>query len=133
MTSHLHHIALTAADLAKTAEFYDATLGPLGYRRTHNYESIVVWGGQEPEILLYPVEDEDTSPHRKGRRGLQHLALEVSDRETVERIHDAVVAGGWRVVFSPREYPDYADGYFAVFVEDPDGSRWEFLHTPTQP
>jgi predicted lactoylglutathione lyase len=33
-------------------------------------------------------------------------------------------------VFEPREYPEYAAGYYAVFVEDPDGSRWEFLHAP---
>lgn len=133
MTSRLHHIALTAADLPKSAEFYDAVLGVLGYRRTHSYDTICVWGDGEPEVLLYPVEGSDTSPHRKGRPGLQHLALAVADRDTVNRVHDAVAAGGWTVVFPPADYPDYADGYYAVFVEDPDGSRWEFLHTPEQP
>ena len=133
MSSRLHHVALSVADLTKSTEFYDAVLGPLGYRRTHTFESICVWGGQEPEVLLYPIEDLDTSPHRKGRAGLQHLAVEVTDRQTVEDVHNAVVTGGWTVVFPPREYPDYAPGYYAVFVEDPDGSRWEFVHCPKMP
>lgn len=130
MTSRLHHLALTTADLPRTAEFYDAVLGAVGYRRTCTGERLCVWGEQRPELLLYTVEDDDTSPHRKGRPGLQHLAIEVPDQQTVEAIHDAVVAGGWTVVFAPQLYPDYAEGYYAVFVEDPDGSRWEFAHIP---
>lgn len=130
MTIKLHHLALTAADLAKAAEFYDAVLGAVGYERSGTYEKLCVWGGQSPEVLLYTVEDEDTSPHRKGRPGLQHLCVEVPGQETVDAVHDAVVAGGWTVVFAPKLYPDYAEGYYAVFVEDPDGSRWEFAHIP---
>ncbi|WP_269749642.1 hypothetical protein [Nocardia fusca] len=30
----------------------------------------------------------------------------------------------------PREYPDYAPGYYATFLEDPDGIRWEVAHIP---
>ncbi len=127
MTSSLHHLALTAADLAKTAEFYDALLRAVGYERTLTSERLCVWGGQHPEVLLYKVEDEDTSPHRKGRPGLQHLALKVPGRETVEAAHGAVAAGGWTVAIPPQLHPDNAEDYFAVFVEDPDGSRWEIF------
>ncbi|MFG2434643.1 VOC family protein [Streptomyces sp. NPDC048508] len=132
LSSRLHHVALSAADLTKSTEFYDAVLSPLGYKRTHTFDSICVWGAQEPEVLLYPTEDSNTSPHRKGRAGLQHLAIEVIGRHIVDDVHNAIIAGGWTVVFPPREYPDYAPGYYAVFVEDPDGSRWEFLHCPKQ-
>jgi catechol 2,3-dioxygenase-like lactoylglutathione lyase family enzyme len=130
MTSTLHHLALTAADLTKTGEFYDEVLGAVGYTRSHTGETFCMWGGQHPEILLYAVEGEDSSPHRKGSPGLQHLALEVPDRATVDAVHEAAVAGGWDVVFPPQLYPGYAEGYYAVFVEDPDGSRWEVAHIP---
>lgn len=130
MTSRLHHLALTAADLSKTAEFYDAILGVVGYRRTHTSSRLCVWAEQIPEILLYAVEGDETSPHRKGRPGLQHLAIEVPDQQTVDAVHDTAVASDWTVIFSPKLYPEYAEGYYAVFVEDPDGSRWEFAHIP---
>jgi hypothetical protein len=42
----------------------------------------------------------------------------------------ASITAIWTVVHPPTEY-DYSEGYFAVFVEDPDGTRWEFAHIPT--
>jgi catechol 2,3-dioxygenase-like lactoylglutathione lyase family enzyme len=126
----LHHLALTTADQAKAAPFYDAVLGILGYSRGYTSERLCTWGGPGPEILLYIVEGADASPHTHGRPGWQHGAFQVDDRDTVDAIHTAVVDGGWTVVHEPAEYPDYAPGYYATFVEDPDGIRWEFAHIP---
>lgn len=126
----LHHVSLTTADMAKGAAFYDAVLGVLGYQRKHTLDYLCTWIGPDPEILLWIVEGEDRSPHRHGRPGWHHLAWQVDDRATVETVHQVVVDGNWTVVHPPKEY-DYSDGYYAVFVEDPDGIRWEFAHIPT--
>ncbi|MGW6728782.1 VOC family protein [Nocardia sp. NPDC055029] len=126
----LHHLSVTTADMDKAAPFYDAVLGTLGYRRGHTSENLCTWVGQAPEILVWIVEGEDTSPHTHGRPGWQHASYEVDDAATVDAVHTAVVEGGWTVVHAPREYPDYAAGYYAVFVEDPDGIRWEVAHIP---
>ncbi|MFE9328531.1 VOC family protein [Nocardia sp. NPDC052278] len=126
----LHHLAITTAEQAKTAPFYDAVLGALGYTREHTSEQLCTWVGPVPEILLYTVEGDDDRQHTHGRPGWHHAAMEVEDRETVEAVHRAVNDGGWTVVHPPREY-DYSEGYFAVFVTDPDGVRWEFAHIPT--
>jgi predicted enzyme related to lactoylglutathione lyase len=45
-------------------------------------------------------------------------------------VHDAITAGIGQVVHAPREYPEYSEGYFAVFVEDPDGLRFEVAYIP---
>jgi catechol 2,3-dioxygenase-like lactoylglutathione lyase family enzyme len=129
----IHHLALTAADLPKAAAFYDAVfVDVLGYRRGHTSAELVTWIGPEPEpeILLYVVEGDDTTAHQHGQPGLQHIAFQVDSRATVDAVHTAVVDGGWTVVHSPREYPEYSPGYYATFLEDADGSRWEFTHTP---
>ncbi|MEU7631817.1 VOC family protein [Nocardia sp. NPDC049220] len=128
--SKLHHLAITATDTSKTAPFYDAVLSPLGYERRIASDQLCTWVGQSPEILLYKTEGEDCSPHTHGRPGWHHNAWEVDDRDTVDAVHRAVTEGGWTIVHSPREYPEYRDGYYAVFVADPDGVRWEFAHIP---
>jgi catechol 2,3-dioxygenase-like lactoylglutathione lyase family enzyme len=130
VTPRIHHIALTTADLDRAAIGYDAVLGVLGYRRTITADTLLGWGGQQPEILIYPVEGDDLTPHRHGRPGLQHLAFEVADQATVNAAGTAAIDNGWTVVHPPQFY-DYADGYYAVFLDDPDGSRIEVAHIPT--
>ncbi|MFJ2667701.1 VOC family protein [Nocardia fluminea] len=83
--------------------------------------------------MLYAIEGEDNRPHTHGCPGLQHLAVEVEDRGMVEQVHQAVAAGGFPIVHEPREYPGYAPGYWAVFVSDVDGNRWEIAHIPIAP
>ncbi|MBF6422896.1 VOC family protein [Nocardia farcinica] len=127
----LHHVALTI-DLGRSAPFYAAVLPLLGYALEYADDGLQVWKGAAPapEVLLYAIEGEDSRPHTHGRPGLQHLAVEVEDRGLVEHVHQAVVAGGFPVVHEPRDYPDYAPGYRAVFVTDADGNRWEIAYIP---
>jgi catechol 2,3-dioxygenase-like lactoylglutathione lyase family enzyme len=129
MTATLHHLAITATELRKSAPFYDAILGTLGYHRHITLDTICTWIGPEPEILLYPVEGGDRTPHQHGRPGWQHAAFSTEDRDTVHAAYRAALDGGWTVVHPPTEY-DYSPGYFAVFVEDPDGVRLEIAHIP---
>ncbi|MEU8007212.1 hypothetical protein AB0B66_39135 [Catellatospora sp. NPDC049111] len=133
MTTTLHHLALTAVDLEQSGRFLDAVLSQVGYTPAYSSERLRTWIGPSPEILLYRCEGQDSSPHTHGRPGLQHAAFAVADRQTVLRVHKAVVVGGWSVVHEPREYPEYADGYFAVFVACPSGLRLEFCHVPHAP
>ncbi|GAA1088546.1 VOC family protein [Nocardiopsis metallicus] len=129
----LHHLALTTSRMTESRRFYDAVLLPLGYERGPCNDKLSTWHGPHPEILLFEVEGEDSSPHTLGRPGWHHAAFSVAGRESVLRVHEAVVAGGWTVVHKPREYPEYSEGYFAVFVEDPDGIRIEVAHIPVAP
>lgn len=130
MTIGIHHIALSAADLTTGAAFYDTVFREIGYRRGHTSEDLCTWVGAEPEILLYAAAGSDAVRHRHGAPGLQHAAFEVSDRATVLAVHKAATDGGWTVIHPPKLY-DYSEGYFATFLEDNDGSRWEFAHIPT--
>lgn len=130
MTTSLHHLALTAADLEESGEFFDAVLGQLGYAPAYSSDRLRTWIGPSPEILLYRAEGADSAPHTHGRPGHQHVAFSVDDQQAVLAVHAAVVAGGWEVVHEPREYPEYAPGYFAVFVACPAGLRFEVCHVP---
>ncbi|MFG2042132.1 VOC family protein [Dactylosporangium sp. NPDC048998] len=129
MQIRVHHLALTAADLGRSSGFYDAVLAALGYQRHGGLSSPLVYVGDGPDVLIYIVEGADAAPHRHGRPGLQHIALEVDEPGLVDAVFRTVVDVGGTVVHEPRFY-DYTDGYYAVFVEDPDGSRLEIVHIP---
>lgn len=132
MTLRVHHIALTAVDLPATGAAYDAVLGVLGYRRHHDSDGLITWTGTdaEPEFLLWAVEGDDTTPHRHGQPGLQHICLQVDDPATVDAAHTAAQSTGWTIVHPPRAYPEYQDGYYATFIADEAGNRIELAHIP---
>lgn len=131
-TIEVHHIALTTTEMDTAAQFYDAVLGEFGYRRTHGSPNLSVWVGDGPEFLVYAAEGSDRSPHTHGRPGLQHIALRVQHKDQVLRVYDVATANGGVQVHAPRLYPEYAEGYFAAFVTDPDGSRLEFAFIPNE-
>ncbi|GAB3862122.1 hypothetical protein GCM10027610_105820 [Dactylosporangium cerinum] len=128
----MHHLALTAADLAASVAFYDPFLAELGYQRSGGLESPLIYLGDGPEILVYRTEGDGAgrSRHQHGAPGLQHLAFEVDDPSAVDAAFRAAVAACGTVVYAPRTYPEYADGYCATFIEDLDGSRFEVVNIP---
>jgi hypothetical protein len=88
-------------------------------------------GGTDFWIIAVPPERRAHGFHRKNI-GLNHVALWVDGRADVDTFHRellearriAPLYGG------PREYPEYAPGYYAVFFEDPDRLKVEVAHIP---
>jgi catechol 2,3-dioxygenase-like lactoylglutathione lyase family enzyme len=69
--------------------------------------------------------------HRK-RTGLSHIAFRVASPAAVDQFVSEFLAprsitplyGG------PRAYPEYVDGYYAVFFEDPNRIKLEIVYEP---
>lgn len=124
----LHHLALTAADLARSGPFYDAVLGVLGYRRAHSRSDLLVWTGPQPEILLYAATPEQQNArHHLYDPGFHHAAFQVGSRDIVNECAELAVASGGRLLEAPRLFPNYAPDYYACFFEDPDGLKLEVM------
>lgn len=125
------HLGITVDDVPRASAQFNPVLEALGYIRAHDAENLAYWQKtDEPELLLYPAREEGASPHRHGRVGWQHLAYAVDSRAEVDRLHHIALAAGWAEVRGPKEYPRFADEYYAAFVEDANGIRLEFMHNP---
>ncbi|WP_074261997.1 VOC family protein [Agromyces cerinus] len=61
--------------------------------------------------------------HRHGKVGWQHLASPAGSREEVDRLHAIAVR-------DPKVYTRFSDHYYASFVEDDNGIRFEFMFNP---
>jgi catechol 2,3-dioxygenase-like lactoylglutathione lyase family enzyme len=111
------HVAVNVGDWASAKQFYEAVLGPLGYR--------VVY--EEPGALAY-LADAGGLDFGLGRRdpvGGAHVAFECPDRETVDRFHEIALGAGGRDNGAPGIRAQYDANYYAAYVLDPDGNNIE--------
>jgi len=69
--------------------------------------------------------------HRKNP-GINHLCFGVRERGDVDRfVAEFIRPRGVTALYeSPRDYPEYRPGYYAVFFEDPDRLKIEVAHVP---
>lgn len=69
--------------------------------------------------------------HRKNT-GVNHMAFKVNSREDVDKFYGEFLKDRnmGTLYGSPKEFPEYAKGYYAVFFEDPDRIKLEVLFMP---
>lgn len=145
----LSHVDLSVRDPARSIPFYAAFFEALGFRRFRS--DLPDFGGDSPRraawftrygdgsgaffgIEVRPAEagSRDT-PHDRYAPGLHHMAFHAESRAAVDEVHARVVAAGGRVLDPPADYsglPGYSEGYYAVFVADPDGVKLEVVYEP---
>lgn len=117
-TQHVvDHIELHAGDYETSVEFYKAVLAPLGVPHwTEDTES-------ERMTTFTRLSVVDRRPATSGL----HLCFVARSREQVDAFHRAGLDGGFRSNGHPG-YRDYAPGYYAAFLLDPDDNNIEALY-----
>jgi catechol 2,3-dioxygenase-like lactoylglutathione lyase family enzyme len=124
----LGHISLGVTDLARSAAFYDAALGALGYVRVFGSDRAVGYGvpGADADRLLLIAQPAPVRPPSSGF----HLAFAAPNREAVDGFHRAALQNGGADEGAPGLRPQYGADYYATFVLDPDGYKLEAKHPP---
>ena len=118
----LHHLSFVVADLARSAEFYDAALAPLGYVRVWAYETAIGYGlpGGDDKFAIKLRSSEAAVPGE----GF-HVAFAAPTREAVAAFYRAALEHGGKDNGGSGLHPEYGSHYYAAFVFDPDGYRIE--------
>ena len=121
----IDHVSIQCADLAASAAFYDAVLGPLGGERVMDFGEAIGYG-VPPQSDFWIGRQTTGDGFRES-----HLAFAAADRASVRAFFDAAVAGGAEVLHAPRLWPEYHASYYGTFVRDPDGNNVEAVcHRP---
>lgn len=117
----LNHVSIGVRNTAKTKDFYDAVLKPLGYRCLSEGEGSLGYG--DKAVVLW-ISQTDKPVPADTASGL-HFCFDAPDRKSVDVFHAAAMAHGGKDNGKPGLRVDYGDNYYAAFVVDPDGYRLE--------
>jgi catechol 2,3-dioxygenase-like lactoylglutathione lyase family enzyme len=131
--AHVYHVQINVRDPAVSLPFYRDLLGYLEYRTVYQSETVAGFSGRGADLWIIATDPAHAGHgfHRK-RTGLNHVALRVERREDVDRFCDEFMTPRKLAPLyrTPREFPEYRPGYYAVFFEDPDRLKLEIVHVP---
>jgi catechol 2,3-dioxygenase-like lactoylglutathione lyase family enzyme len=114
----LDHTGIGVADVARSADFYDAALGALGLHRVRQMPEGVGTDGVGYGVE-YPVFWIDRYHPHSVR---QHTAFAAKSRAEVDAFYAAALKAGGRDNGAPGLRWHH---YYAAFVLDPDGNNME--------
>jgi len=117
----IDHISIAVRDLEKSARFYEAVLGRIGYAKLEVRPTTVGFGKRYPEFWLNHRPDMYTAGPESG----VHVCLRAPTPAAVEAFHAAALAEGGVSDGAPGLRTHFGEGYFAAFIRDLDGNRVE--------
>ncbi|WP_410209161.1 VOC family protein [Aquirhabdus sp.] len=122
----IDHIYITVSDMTRSEVFYDLVMTELGFRKNSfvlNHAGHIQYYNRQFGYVLRPS-NEDTPNYNSYHTGLHHLCFRVQSVEDVYSVAKRFADMGI-YCSEPKRYPEYAEDYYAVFFEDPDGIRLE--------
>jgi len=122
----LDHIYLTVSDFARSEEFYDTVLSLMDFRKGDMEiagESHRHYFNKTMQISIRPARGGHHDPYAPG---LHHLCLQVATNADLDKLAGLLRASNIAVT-APAFYPQYANDYYAIFFNDPDGMRLEVM------
>ncbi|CAN5379394.1 VOC family protein [soil metagenome] len=117
------HVSVGVADVARAGVFYDAVMSTLGAHRVMEHPSGIGYGRTFPEFWA-------SKPHDGGLPNVgngTHVCFTADSIATIDAFHAAGLAHGGSDDGAPGFRPQYAPGYYAAFLLDPDGNKVEAL------
>jgi catechol 2,3-dioxygenase-like lactoylglutathione lyase family enzyme len=108
------HLDLHASDFSRSVLFYDTVLAPLGIPKLFE---------RDGEACFTHVNVVAGAPPTTGL----HLCFYARSKEEVDAFHRAGVEARFPSNGAPG-YRDYAPGYYAAYLLDPDGNNIEALY-----
>ena len=135
MRGSIHHLDLTVRDPQASRGFYAAVLGFMGYLevadhdRGYDYDLRTDDGFCSIGIMRAEGPNADRV-HDRYSPGLHHVAWTAESRQDVDALYTLLQRIGATILDAPADYPQYGEGYYAVFFADPDGLKLEFVWKP---
>ena len=125
----IDHVSVPVRDLLASARFYAAVLAPPGMVKIVERDGAVGFGKRYPELWLNLRAERPPSPGSDGA----HICLRARDEDAVQRFFDAALSHGGISAGAPGPRTAALTGYYAAFIEDPDGHRIEAATFPPAP
>lgn len=134
MQGSIHHIDLTVRDAHASRAFYESILGFMGYELSDSDDRGYDFDLSGPPFCSIGIRSASGAnaerAHDRYSPGLHHLAWTAAGRADVDAMYAHLQKIGAVILDAPAEYPQYGQGYYAVFFADPDGLKLEYVYKP---
>jgi predicted enzyme related to lactoylglutathione lyase len=130
MKSLISHVEFNVIDYRKSVRFYDLIFPYMGLEKINSTKEYTAYTDGMSKIILNPTPKgyEQYGFHRK-KPGLNHLAFYAPTMEKVKSFYNDVLKAN----DIPSLYeagPSGDENYYAVFFEDPDRIKLEYVFAP---
>lgn len=140
----LHHLIIRVSDAERSARFYVPILRFLGYECAgssprHQDWRLIIEGAPHEISFVSVAPALQGIQHVRDAAGQQdHFAWTATSRQEVDLFYTSVLvplaaAGDCVVLDPPVRCPEYSPEYYAVYFEDRDGLKFEFVFNPPIP
>jgi catechol 2,3-dioxygenase-like lactoylglutathione lyase family enzyme len=124
------HITLTVKDFDQSKKFYTQLFVDfLGAKVLLDEDR--VFGVQFESGFLFEIcpenEEFETSKFNRYQVGLHHFALELESKEKIDEVYQKLLDLKVKILDAPTFYPEYVEGYYAVYWQDLNGFKMEFM------
>lgn len=124
----IHHVAIYTPDLERLRKFYCSYFGARSNELYHNEKTdlmtyfLIFEDGSRLEIMTKP--ELSMISNKLEHYGFTHIAIDVKDKEQVNKISERLESDGYEIESKPRVT---GDGYYESCVLDPDGNKVEIM------
>jgi glyoxylase I family protein len=135
MRGAVHHVDLSVKSPEASRAFYEAVLGFMGYATTNVHARGFDMDLRTPAGFCSIGVMRASGPnaaraHDRYAPGLHHIAWTADSRADVDAMYAHLKRIGATILDPPADYPEYGEGYYAVFFADPDGLKLEYVFKP---
>ncbi len=118
----LHHVSIGVADVERAAQYYDAVLSKLGFKRVMEILPYgIAYGLKFPQFWVQRPHDTNAASAGNGA----HIAFNAISKSAVNAFHAAALSAGGKDDGAPGYRPQYTPEYYGAFVRDLDGHKIE--------
>lgn len=118
----IDHVTLVVSNYARSKEFYDKALAPLGVKCVMELGKAAGFGRDEkPEFWIGEGPTSFQTPDQIKIVTPTHIAFAARTRDEVDAFYTAGMAAGGRDFGKPGIREMYHPHYYGAFVLDPDG------------
>lgn len=124
----LHHVELYVANLQRSLSFWRWFLLRLGYQEYQSWEEGCSFRLEDTYLVfVQATEQHREHEYHRCRPGLNHLAFHAKSRSDVDKLTTELEQRGINILYRDRHPYAGGEGYYAVFFEDTDRMKVEFV------
>ncbi len=121
-TSILDHVTLIVKDYARSREFYEKALAPLGIKRVMEFGQACGYGrDRKPDFWIGTGPTSFQKPEQLRTITPTHIAFKARSHAEVDAFYQAALEAGGTDFGKPGLRTHYHPNYYGAFVLDPDG------------